>query len=365
MKIALIHDHLIQSGGAERVLKVMSELYPEAPIYTLVYDSSRLHPLFDKSRVRTSFLQHIPFSTKNYQWLLPLMPLATESYDLSEFDVILSSSSAFSKGIITRPGTTHICYCHTPTRYLWMDTHSYVNEIRQPRIVKAVLPLMLSRMRIWDRLAAERVDSFIANSLTVQRRIQKYYNRGSEIIHPPVSVAQSYVGKGEGSYYLAGGRLVSYKRLDIVVDAFNRLGIALKLFGTGPAYSQLASSAKKNIEFVGNVSDADLQKLYGNCIAYIHPQEEDFGITAIEAMAAGRPVIAYAGGGALETIQGGITGQFLYDQDYAALIDLVLHFKPEMYHPHTIHEYAMQFDTSVFKEKILQYVRIAFERIRK
>lgn len=363
MKIALVHDHLIQQGGAERVLNVLSELYPDAPIYTLVYDHNKLHKQFDRTRVRPSFLQHIPFSTKNYQWLLPLMPMATESYDLADFDVILSSSSAFSKGIITRPGTVHVCYCHTPTRYLWMDTHSYINEIRQPKIVKSVLPYMLSRMRLWDRLAADRVDSFIANSQTVQKRILKYYSRSSDIIHPPVSVAQSHVGRGDGGYYLAGGRLVSYKRLDIVVDAFNRLGIPLKIFGTGPAYAQLSQRAKKNIEFVGSVSDDELRTLYGSAIAYIHPQEEDFGITAIEAMAAGRPVIAYAIGGALETIREGITGQFLYDQDYAALIDAVLHFKPEQFSPETIHAHALQFDTEVFRSKIKTYIANAVAAI--
>lgn len=356
MKLALVHDHLIQQGGAERVLKVLAELYPDAPIFTLVYDRHKLKSHFDPSRVKPSFLQKVPFSAKSYQWLLPLMPLATESYDLSEYDVILSSSSAFSKGIITRPGTVHICYCHTPTRYLWMDTHTYVQEIRQPRVVKSVLPLMLSRMRLWDRLAADRVDAFVANSKTVQDRIQKYYSRTSDIIHPPVSVAQSIIGKGDGGYYLAGGRLVSYKRLDIVVEAFNRLGVPLKIFGTGPAYEQLSSTAKKNIEFVGNVSDKDLQSLYAGCIAYIHPQEEDFGITAIEAMAAGRPVLAYAIGGALETVSDGLSGEFFYDQDYAALINLILHFKPENFNSDSIHSYAMQFDVGVFKKKISEHV---------
>lgn len=361
MKIALVHDHLIQEGGAERVLKVLSDLYPEAPIYTLVYDQKKLHSLFPKERVRASALQHVPFVTKKYQWLLPLMPLATERYDLSDFDVVLSSSSAFSKGVITRPGTPHICYCHTPTRYLWMDTHSYVQEIRLPKIVKAVLPFMLSRLRIWDRLAADRVDFFIANSRTVQHRIHKYYNRSSEIIHPPVSVAQSIVGEGRGNYYLAGGRLVSYKRLDIVIEAFNRLGIPLKIFGRGPAYAQLSAEAKKNIEFVGNVCDKDLQKLYSDSIAYIHPQEEDFGITAVEAMAAGRPVIAYAAGGALETVKEGVSGEYIYDQDYAALIDCILHFEPEKYSPDIIHSYAMQFDTSRFKETITRFVDTTYK----
>lgn len=356
MNIALVHDHLMQEGGAERVLKVLSDIFPEAPIFTLLYDKKKLDRSFFSGRIRTSFLQCIPYATRAYQWLLPLMPFATEQYDLREYDVVLSSSSAFSKGVLTRPGTLHICYCHTPTRYLWTDSYAYVSEMKQPAFVKAFLPLMLSRLRIWDRLASERVDAFIANSHTVQRRILKYYNRDSTIIYPPVSVAQSMIGQGNGGYYVAGGRLVSYKRLDIVVDAFNRLGIPLKIFGTGPALQKLSQIAKKNIEFVGALTDYELQQLYANGIAYIHPQEEDFGITAVEAMAAGRPVIAFAAGGALETVKEGVSGQFIIDQDYAALIDAILHFKPELYNPQNIREHAMKFDTSVFKMTISEYI---------
>ncbi len=356
MKIALVHDHLMQEGGAERVLKTISDIYPDAPIFTLLYDARKLNSVFSRERVRPSFLQHIPFAKHSYQWLLPLMPLATEHHDLSDYDVVISSSSAFSKGILTKPDSLHICYCHTPTRYLWTDTHSYVQEMRHPKFVKALVPLMLSRMRLWDRLAADRVDYFIANSHNVAMRIKKYYARESDTIYPPVDVASYEVGRGDGGYYLAGGRLVSYKRYDIVIDAFNRLGIPLRIFGTGPSYEQLKKSSKKNIHFVGNISDSELRKHYQQCIAYIHPQEEDFGITPVEAMAAGRPVIAFAAGGALETVIPGVTGYFFSDQDYAALIDVILHFKPEEYKSDVIHEHAMKFDTSVFKKSLTEYI---------
>lgn len=355
MRIALVHDHLIQDGGAERVLKVFHEMYPSAPIFTLVYDKKKLGKTFEPEAIRTSFLQNIPGSTRAYQWLLPLMPAATEGYDLSEYDVVLSSSSAFSKGVITKSTTLHVSYCHTPTRYLWTDTHSYIREVRAPRLMKMGIPLMLNRLRQWDCLAADRVDKFVANSRTVQERIKKYYRRDSDIIYPPVEVDQFSL-ESYGDYYLAGGRLVSYKRFDLVVDAFNRLGIKLKIFGDGPFYKTLSKNAKKNIEFLGAVSDKERATLYQRCIAYIHPQEEDFGITVIEAAAAGRPVIAFAAGGALETVIDGVTGLFFYDQDYAALIDIILRFNPELFNPDVIRKSSLRYGTDRFKRDISQFI---------
>ncbi len=361
MKLAIIHDHLIQDGGAERVLKVLHNLYPKAPVYTLVFDKKKLGRVFSPNIVKTSFLQHIPFITKKYQWFLPLMPLATEQYDLSEYDIILSSNSAFSKGVIPKQKTLHICYCHTPTRYLWSDTHAYIQELKKSQVVKKILPFFLTNLRLWDRLAADRVDLFIANSKTVQERIQKYYRRKSDVMYPPVETDIFYIAKKTGDYYLAGGRLVSYKRFDIVVDAFNRLGIPLKIFGMGPEYHQLKKNARKNIEFVGDVSDDEKASLYSESKAYIHPQEEDFGITAIEAMASGRPVIAFAAGGALEMVTEGVTGEFFVDQDWPALIDSILRFKPERYDPHIIRERALVYSTERFKKELSQYISHAWQ----
>lgn len=360
-KIALVHDHLIQQGGAERVLDVFQELYPYAPIFTLVYDEKKLSHVFKPDRIRTSFLQKFPFITKRYQWLLPLMPLATESYDLSAYDIVLSSTSAFSKGIITKPTTLHLCYCHTPTRYLWSDTHSYVKELNIPWFFKTLfIPPMLSRFRQWDRLAADRVDKFIANSKTVQERIKKYYRRNSDIMYPPVDIDSFDVGKGSGQYFLAGGRLVSYKRIDLVVDAFNKIGLPLKIFGDGPEYKKLRKIARKNIQFCGAVSDRERAVLYQNCRAYINPQEEDFGITVIEAAAAGRPVIALAAGGALETIVENVTGVFFYDQDPAGIIDAVLRFKDEEFDSKVIREHALRYSTERFKRELRAYIDSAW-----
>ncbi|MEA3249232.1 MAG: glycosyltransferase [Patescibacteria group bacterium] len=357
MKIALVHDYLIQDGGAERVLQVFHDMWPDAPVYALLHDEAKFGAQLRGLDVRTSFLQKIPFSLKRYKWLMPLMPVATERYDLSEFDVVITSTSAFAKGIITRPDTLHVCYCHTPTRYLWSDTHSYIKEIGLPGPVRAIMPLMLTNIRLWDRLAADRVDRFIANSKAVKHRIRKYYQRDSEVIHPPVETKRYGISESVDNYYIAGGRLVAYKRFDIVVQAFNKLGIPLKIFGEGPECAPLKANAKKNIEFLGRISERDKAELYSRAIAYLHPQEEDFGITPVEAMAAGRPVIAFAKGGALETVVDGVTGTFIEEQSWEELANCVIRFEPERYDPMKIRAHARQFDVEEFKIKMGGFIR--------
>lgn len=356
MKVGLVHEHLAQDGGAEKVLKVFQEIYPDSPTYTLIYDKKRANTSFLNKDIRTSFIQRMPLGVKKYKWFLPFMSSAVETYDLREYDVILSSTSAFSKGVITLPKTAHICYCHSPTRYLWSDTHSYIEELAYNRFLKKFLRLYLTKLRIWDRLAADRVDQFIANSGCVQARIKKYYRRDSKVIYPPVETTQFHIADKVGNYYLTGGRLVAYKRFDITVQAFSRLGIPLKVFGEGPEYEKLKEMAKSNIEFLGKVDSEELKKLYSQCIAFINPQEEDFGITPIETMASGRPVIAYAAGGALETIKNGETGVFFEHQEWEALADIVIRFKPEIFNSQKIKEHAFEFDTKTFKEKIKKFV---------
>lgn len=296
---------------------------------------------------------------------MPLMPAATERYDLSGYDVVLSSTSAFAKGVITRPETIHVCYCHTPTRYLWSDTHSYINELGLPSLIKKIVPLMLTSIRQWDRLSADRVDQFVANSDTVRGRIKKYYKRGSDVIHPPVDTHKYAIAPKVGNYYVAGGRLVAYKRFDIVVRAFNKLGIPLKIFGVGPEMDNLRKEAKKNIEFLGRVSEEEKSRLYGEAIAYLHPQEEDFGITPVEAMAAGRPVIAYRKGGATETVIENETGVFIEEQSWEELANQIIRFRQEDFNPHKIREHARKFDVNSFKRKIREYTERAFHMSRK
>lgn len=356
MSTALIHEHLAQDGGAEKVLLAFQELFPDAPTYTLVYNPARAHPAFLQKDIRTSFLQRLPFGLKKYQWYLPLMPLAVERYDLRQYDVVLSSVSAFAKGVITRPDAVHICYCHSPTRYLWTDSHEYIDALPYNRLIKRLILLLLPGLRQWDRLAADRVDHFIANSKTVQDRIKKYYRRESTIIHPPVEVERFAVSDSIDKYFLIGGRLVSYKRYDLAIQAFNRLGLPLKIFGSGPEEKRLRAMAKETIEFLGKVSDEERGRLMSRAIAFIHPQEEDFGITAVESMAAGRPVIAYAKGGALETVIPGKTGVLFDEQSWEALADAVLRFKPDDYRPQEIRAWAEGFRKERFAERIRAFV---------
>lgn len=357
MKVALIHDHLTQDGGAEKVLKVLQEVFPDAPTFTLVYDKEKMGEHFRGADIKTSFIQKLPFGVKKYQWYLPLMPAATESYDLTDYDVVISSSSAFAKGVITLPETVHICYCHTPTRYLWSDTHSYVDELKYPGFIKSLIPHVLSRIRIWDRHAADRVDHFIANSKTVKDRIKKYYRRDSEVIYPPVELAKFTPKiKPGGEFFLAGGRLVPYKRFDIIVTAFNRLGIPLKIFGTGPEFEKLKAMAKSHVEILGYVSDEKRAELYRNARAFINPQVEDFGITPIEAMASGTPVIAYAKGGALETVIEGETGLFFHDQRWEEISDLIIRFDDKRFDPIKLHQHAQKFDVKTFKQRLMSLI---------
>ncbi|MDO8669334.1 MAG: glycosyltransferase [Candidatus Buchananbacteria bacterium] len=352
MKIALVHDHLAQDGGAERVLIALKEMFPEAPIFTLLIDRNNTNAFFRDKEIKTSFLQKIPLGVKRYQWWLALMPLATESHNLEDYDLIISSASSFSKGVITKPGSLHICYCHTPTRFLWTDTYSYVEGLKVNPLVKMILPFTLRKLRQWDKLASDRVDFFVANSKTVQSRIKKYYNRESEIIYPPVDVSSFYISSRPKKYYLAGGRLVPYKKIDLAVKAFSRLGIPLKIFGVGPEMKYLKNLAKSNIKFLGKVSDEQKKSLYANCLAYLNPQEEDFGITAVEAMAAGRPVIAYKSGGATETIIEGQTGEFFEEQWWEELADKVIRFNSQKYDPYFIRSQAEKFSVDNFKNKV-------------
>lgn len=363
IKIALVHDHLAQDGGAERVLKAFLDVWPDAPVFVLVHDKEVANACFAGKDVRTSFIQQMPGGVRHYQWYLPLMPTATESFDLRGFDVVLSSSASFAKGVITDPECLHINYCHTPTRYLWTDTHTYVREIGHVNfLVKKLIPYFLTFVRQWDRLAADRVDIFIANSKLVQERIKKYYKRDSLLLYPSVQSSRFQVQPEVGDYFLAGGRLVPYKRLDMVVEAFNQIGRPLKIFGDGPELERLKEMADENIEFLGRVPDSQMGELYGKALAFINPQVEDFGITAIESMACGRPVIAYGEGGALETVIPGKTGILFEDQVWEHLAEAVIRFNPEAFDPHTIRTHAIAFDEQVFMSKIRSTVEELYER---
>ncbi len=356
MRIALVHDDLNQLGGAEIVLKAFHDMFPHAPIYTLVDNGRISRQYFKKARINTSFLQRLPGGVKGFKWLLPLHPTAFEHFNLTEYDVVLSDSSAFSKGVITKPNTLHVCYCHTPTRYLWHDTHNYTEDLHQGRIVKKILPLLLTRLRLWDYLAARRVDKYIANSGSTAKRIKKYYQRESTIIYPPIDWNKFYVADEPHDYYLMLGRLRPYKRFDLAIKAFNELGLPLVIVGQGEEYKNLKKIAGPNITLLRNVTDAQKVHLFAHAQAFIHPQLEDCGITALESMAAGRPVLAYNEGGALETVLPGITGEFFDEQTPEALIRAIRTFEPAEYDPEKIRAHAKSFDVQRFQQQILQFI---------
>ncbi len=355
MKITLVHDHLNQIGGAEFVLKQFHELWPQATTHTLAYDR-RLQDFFGTHTFSTSFIDRLPGRARFLRWYLPLMPLATESYRFRETDLILSNCSAFAKGIIPPADAYHVSYCHTPTRYLWTDTLQYVDDLRAPRWLKLMLPFLISRLRAWDWQAAQRVDLFIANSGEVQKRIQRYYQRPSKIIYPPVDTAAFNCPVEPARYFLTGGRLVAYKRFDLIVEAFNHLGLPLVVFGTGPELATLQKNAKPNIRFTGFVSQTTRAELFSRCRAFIAAQREDFGLTTAEALAAGRPVIAYRAGGSLEIVAEGISGTFFDDQCWEAIADSVIHFTDRNYHPAVIRASAQKFSKERFQQEMLALV---------
>lgn len=357
MRIALVHEYLNQFGGAERVLGVLCSLFPDASIYTLFYDAEATGGVFESREIRTSFLQKVPF-IKNYHRFFPLfMPLAIEQFDFSEFDVVLSISSSFAKGIITKPNTRHICYCLTPPRFLWDDSQKFVEEFKYPSFIRKVSPLFITYLRLWDREASLRVDKFWAISSFVGERVKKYYLKDTEVIYPPVNVNRFYISKNIDDYFFMAGRLVSYKRFDLAIKAFNELGWPLKIAGIGPEAKRLKKMSGGNIEFLGLISDKELAFMYTHARAFIFPQEEDFGITPLEAMASGRPVIAYRGGGALETIKEGETGMFFNEQTKESLVSVLNKFRADDFDPVKCREQAKKFDTPVFKEKILKALK--------
>ncbi|MFA6587861.1 MAG: glycosyltransferase [Patescibacteria group bacterium] len=362
MRIALVHEYLNQLGGAERVLEAMHEQYPNAPVFTLVHDKAKVGETFKDWNIQSSIIERLPGGKKYYKWYLLAMPAATESFNFNGYDVVLSDASAFAKGIIVPPGTLHICYCHTPTRYLWSDAHTYPNEVRVPRLIRKLLPFALNYLRTWDRQAADRVDVFIANSKFVAQRIHKYYRRESEVIYPPVDTDKFGIGESVGNYYVMMGRLRPYKKFELAINAFNALNIPLKIIGTGEEENYLRKIAKPNIEFLGY--KVDRKKVLQNAIAFINPQVEDFGIAPVEAMACGRPVIAYRDGGVMETVIEGVTGEFFDEQIWESLADSVVRFKPKDYDPQKIRAHAQTFDTRVFQEKIDKFVKKSYETFK-
>jgi len=367
MRIALVHDWLNNLSGAERVLFELHKIFPDAPIYTLFADKKFTSRYLPNAEIRTSFLNRVPFVNKKHRYLAPIMPTAIESLDLSDFDVVISSSAVFSKGLVLKPKTKHICYCYSPTRQIW-DLSSADNDTKSN-----LYSLSQHLLRIWDRQASDRVDQFVAISNHVRDRIKKYYRKDAVVIYPPVNIdsrlkhidyrinpKSKIQNLKSGDYYLIVSRLFPHKNIDVAIEAFQKLNLPLVIVGTGPEYKNLKSQITnhKSIKLLGFVSDEKLPAYYQNCRAFIMPQEEDFGLTPVEAMFFGKPVLALKKGGAVETIIEGQTGEFFDDPIPEGLADGVrrLNENYSKYKPEIIKSQAQKFSVENFKEEIFRLV---------
>ncbi|HEX7593987.1 MAG TPA: glycosyltransferase [Anaerolineae bacterium] len=350
-KVALVASWLNQYGGAERVLEVAHDLFPDAPVFTSTYLPAAMPAAYQNWDIRVSFLDRLPFARKNQRMLLPLYPRAFESLDLRGYDTILSITSAFAHGVRVPPGARHICYCLTPARFLW-TFGDYVAREQMGRLPRAVLPLVVAPLRAWDRRAAQRVTQFVAISTKVRERIAACYQRDSTIIYPPVDVERFSVSSERGDYFLILSRLVPYKRIDLAVQAFNELGLPLVVAGDGRDRARLQEMAKPNVRFLGRVSDETGRDLLARCRAFLFPGEEDFGITPLEANACGRPVIAFAAGGAFDWMIEGVTGEFFREPSASSLVHAVRAFDDNKFDPQAIRRHAEKFGTQVFKERL-------------
>lgn len=361
MKLALVHDYLNQEGGAERVAEVFARTFPESPFYTSLYDPRAMDEYWRGVEVHTSFMQQLNPPLRVAKLLLPLYPLAFESFNFADYDAVLSSCSTFAKGIVTGPDTYHICYCHAPARYAWMY-HDYVGQMNLGPVRRAMLAPVISRLRVWDYAAAQRVDAFLANSRNTARRIAHYYRRESTVLHPPIPVGQFTPSKTTEPYFLILARLLPYKRLDIAVEAFNRLHWPLLVVGDGPAMPMLRRIAGPTVRFAGHVGDEEARHHLSHCQALIWPGEEDLGLAPLEALASGRPVVAYQAGGVLETLVDGVTGAFFPRQTVDSLVETLRTFNPDDYDPGVLRAHVSEFDVFVFQQRLRQFIQSSMQR---
>jgi len=360
MKVALIHDYLIRFGGAERVFLNLKKIFPKSEVFTLLYDEEKMGRHFKDTKVNTSFLQGFPkFWRKRQKYLLPFIPMAPETFDLREFDLVISSSNSFVKGVITRPQAIHICYCHSPMRFGWDAYTSYIEQQRKGHLTNLAIRMMMHYVRIWDKSAAGRVDHFIANSKATARRVNKFYGRDAEVIYPPVMLdSPKELSKSNNGYFLIVSQLTPYKRIDLAVNAFNKLGLPLIIIGEGPDKKRLKKMAQSNVKFLGWQSDKNVKKYFKNCIGFLFPGEDDFGIAPVEAMGFGKPVLAYRKGGATETILEGITGEFFDDLEPESLAEGIrrILINLDNYSPLLIRKRAEKFSQERFEKSIKKLV---------
>lgn len=373
MKVAIVHDWITGMRGGERVLEALCELYPEADIYTLVHVKGSVSETIEKHKIFTSFLQKFPQVEKKYRYYLPLMPLAIQSFKLKDYDLVISSSHCVAKGIIPNKEALHICYCYTPMRYIWDLYEDYFGKGRSSLPVKIAMRIIRPFLKRWDMKTSKRVDYFVAISTFIADRIKRTYGRESVVIYPPVETVKLEDGnlklektgnlkqkeekEEKKEFYLIVSAFAPYKRIDIAIGAFNTLGYKLKIVGTGQEEKKLKSIAKDNIEFLGWCSDAEIKEYYHQCKVLVFPGEEDFGIVPVEAMASGKPVIAYGKGGAKETVVDGKTGILFSPQSEEELIKAIKTCENIAWNPKEIAASVERFSVSRFKEEIATYVR--------
>jgi glycosyltransferase involved in cell wall biosynthesis len=370
LRVAIVHHWFISQAGGERVVETIASLFPNADLFTLFLDKQKLSPALQKHKITTSFLDRSQIIRRAHRHFLPFYPLGVEMLDLSGYDLIITSDSGPVKGVITDPHSTHICYCHSPMRYLWDGYSAYLRSM--PPLTRALFGVAAHYVRNWDYAAAQRVDHFIANSMYVAGRIRKYYRRDSTVIHPPINTSQSFLAPKHDDYYLAVGRLVPYKRTDILIEACTGVGRKLVIVGDGPEMKSLKKRSGKNVEFLGEVDDCQLRNLYAQCRALLFAADEDFGMVPLEAQSYGRPVIAFGKGGSLETVIGAyppiraqkvcenppITGVFFGKQTAISLTEAIRSFESceEVFLPHHIRLHARKFDTSIFVCRLRNYI---------
>jgi glycosyltransferase involved in cell wall biosynthesis len=355
---ALVHDYLLVLRGAERTFAVMSDIWPNAPVYTLLYDREGTENRFARHPVTASALQRTGVTQSGFRKLLPLFPMAVERMQLPECPVVVSSSSAFAHGVRPPRGAVHVCYCHTPFRYAWFERRRALSEVSPP--ARPALEGALAAIRRWDRKAARRVTRYVANSRQTQRRIQAIYGRAADVVHPPVEVERFRLGDPD-DYFLAVTELVPHKRIELAAQAAAEAGQRLKVVGGGPELPRLREKYRSAVEFLGRVQDDELVELYSHARALVLPSVEEFGIAAVEAQAAGRPVIAAAAGGALETVEAGVSGQFVAPDDPIALKRTLRSFDPGDFDSGEIRRHAERFSTRAFREHFAQQVLEAIE----
>lgn len=365
-KVAIVHDYLNQYGGAERVLECLHRLYPEAPVYTVVHDPGRMPERFRSWDIRPSWINRLPGARRHYEKMIPLFPAAVEGFDLSAYDLVVSLSSAWVKGVLTGPRTLHVCVCTSPMRFAWDEYHDRLRRQANP-VVRALLARALQRIRIWDVVSSSRPDIFIAISDLVARRIAKYYRRESAVVRPGIDTGlfSTDTAVPREDLYLVASRLKPYKRIDLAVAAFNRLGKRLVVAGDGPERRRLQRMAGPTVSFLGRVSDEELRDRYRRCRAFVFPTEEDYGLTPLEAMACGAPVIAFGKGGALETVVDGKTGLFFGEQTPASLAAAVGRFEAMTFDPAAIRKHAAAFDQDVFAQQLTAVIAEAWRAHRR